>query len=94
MKRFVLGVVLGMTVMFVLGLFWGSLYVKYFPEEFGEDLEIRDHEIENLKDSIRSMQRRLDIYDQAAKWFREADSEELQRGIEQIRSVPKDVPLP
>jgi hypothetical protein len=40
------------------------------------------------------MQLKLDVYDKAVKWFREADSDELQRGIEQIRSVPKDVPLP
>ena len=36
----------------------------------------------------------LGVYEQAVKWFRNADEEELQRGIEQIRSVPKDVPLP
>ena len=40
------------------------------------------------------MQLKLDVYDKAVKWFREADSDELQRGIEQIRSIPKDVPLP
>ena len=40
------------------------------------------------------MQAKFGVYEQAAKWFREADPEELQRGIEQIRSVPNDVPLP
>jgi hypothetical protein len=40
------------------------------------------------------MRTKLEIYDKAVKWFRNADEEELQRGIEQIRSIPKDVPLP
>ena len=40
------------------------------------------------------MRAKLAIYEQAVEWFRSADDEELQRGIEQIRSVPKDVPLP
>lgn len=32
-------------------------------------------------------------YEKSVKWFRETDDEELQRGIEQIRSIPKDHPL-
>ena len=36
---------------------------------------------------------KLGVYEEAVKWFREADSEELQRVIDQIRSIPKDVPL-
>ena len=58
------------------------------------ELAMRDQRIEELEDFIRKMQLKLDVYDEAVKWFRNADSEELQRGIEQIRSVPKDVPLP
>ena len=40
------------------------------------------------------MRAKLEVYEQAVKWFRNADDDELKRGIEQIRSVPKDVPLP
>jgi hypothetical protein len=40
------------------------------------------------------MRAKLEVYEQVVKWFRNADEKELQRGIEQIRSVPKDVPLP
>jgi hypothetical protein len=40
------------------------------------------------------MRAKLEIYEQAVKWFRNADEEELKQGIEQIRSVPKDIPLP
>ena len=46
------------------------------------------------QDSIRVMQAKLGVYEQAVKWFRNADKDELQRGIEQIRNIPKDVPLP
>ena len=55
---------------------------------------MRDQKIEQLEDSIRIMRAKLELYDKAVKWFRNADADELQRGIEQIRSVPKDVPLP
>ena len=40
------------------------------------------------------MRVKLELYEKAVKWFREVDDNELQRGIEQIRSVPKEVPLP
>ena len=46
------------------------------------------------QDSIRVMQAKLGVYEQAVKWFRNVDEDELQRGIEQIRNIPKDVPLP
>ena len=47
-----------------------------------------------MEDSVKKMKEKLDVYEQAVKWFRNADEDELQRGIEQIRSVPNDVPLP
>jgi hypothetical protein len=43
---------------------------------------------------MMNMQAKLGVYEQAVKWFRNADEDELQRGFEQIRNVPKDVPLP
>ena len=48
----------------------------------------------NCVQKIRIMRAKLAVYEQAVEWFRSADDEELQRGIEQIRSVPKDIPLP
>ena len=54
----------------------------------------RNQKIEQLHDSIRVMKAKLAVYEQAIKWFRNADEDEQQRGIEQIRSVPNDVPLP
>lgn len=66
-----------------------QLDINYTPEIY--DLELR---VEELEDSINKMQLKLGVYDEAVKWFRNADDEELKKGIEQIRSVPKDVPLP
>ena len=84
-----------MAVVIVLGISWGKLFKRgYTQDEYGQELTMRDQRIEELEDSIMKMQLKLDVYDKAVKWFREADSDELQRGIEQIRSVPKDVPLP
>lgn len=54
----------------------------------------RNQKIEQLHDSIRVMKAKLAVYEQAIKWFRNADEDDLQRGIEQIRNIPKDVTLP
>lgn len=84
-----------MVVVLILGLSWGKLFKRgYTQDEYGVELEKRDKKIESLEDSIRIMRAKLAVYEQAVEWFRSADDEELQRGIEQIRSVPKDVPLP
>ncbi len=94
-KKLMLGVIAVMAVVLVLGLLWGKLFKRgYTQDEYGMELAIRDQKIEQLEDSIRSMRAKLEVYEQAVKWFRNADADELQRGIEQIRSVPKDVPLP
>ena len=95
MKKVLVGVIFIMTVVIALGISWGKLFKRgYTQDECGVELAKRDSTIEQLQDSIRVMQAKLEVYEQAVKWFRNADEEELQRGIEQIRSVPNDVPLP
>jgi hypothetical protein len=95
MKKLMLGVIVLMAVIIILGISWGKLFKRgYTQDEYGEELAMRDQKIEQLEDSIRIMRAKLELYDKAVKWFRNADADELQRGIEQIRSVPKDVPLP
>jgi hypothetical protein len=88
-------VIVLMAVALVLGISWGKLFKRgYTQDECGIELAKRDQRIEQLEDSIRIMRAKLEMYDKAVKWFRNADEEELKKGIEQIRSVPKDVPLP
>ena len=61
---------------------------------YDSDFKYDYQRIEELEDSVKKMKEKLDVYEQAVKWFRNADEDELQRGIEQIRSIPKDVPIP
>ena len=88
-------IIMIMAVVIVIGISWGKFFKKgYTQDEYGVELTKRDQRIEKLEDSIRIMRAKLGVYEKAVDWFRNADAEELQRGIEQIRSVPKDVPLP
>ncbi len=94
-KKLMIVVILILAMILILGISWDKLFKRdYTQDEFGVELAKRDQRIEKLEDSIRIMRTKLEIYDKAVKWFRNADEEELQRGIEQIRSIPKDVPLP
>ena len=61
---------------------------------YDSDFKYDYQRIEELEDSIKKMKEKFGAYEKAVKWFRNADEDELQRGIEQIRSVPNDVPLP
>jgi hypothetical protein len=95
MKKLMLGIIIVIAIVLILGISWGKLFKRgYTQDEFGTELAKRDQKIEQLEDSIRIMRAKLEVYEQVVKWFRNADEKELQRGIEQIRSVPKDVPLP
>ena len=95
MNKMLSGVIVLMAIVLVLGVSWGKLFKRgYTQDECGVELAKRDSTIEQLQDSIRVLQAKLGVYEQAVKWFRNADEDELQRGIEQIRSVPNDVPLP
>ena len=93
-KSLCISVVL-LTLILVFGVSWGKLFKRgYTQDEYGVELANRDQRIEKLEDSIRIMRAKLEVYEQAIKWFRNADEDELKQGIDQIRSVPKDIPLP
>ena len=95
MKKIQLGSIIVMAMLLILGISWGKLFKRgYTQDEYGLELAKRDQKIEELEDSIRIMKTKLEVYEQAVKWFRNADEDELQKGIEEIRSVPKDIPLP
>ena len=95
MKKIMISAICIMAIALILGISWGKLFKRgYTQDEYGTELAKRDQKIEELEDSIRIMKAKLEVYEQAVKWFRNADEDELQRGIEEIRSVPKDIPLP
>ena len=94
--KFVLRTLLDWTLFVVIVIVVGYTINSATPKDLNynppEDNEFQS--IEELEDSIRRMQHKIDLYEKAVNWIRNADDDELQRGIEQIRSVPKDVPLP
>ena len=95
MKKLIIGVIIVIVVVLILGISWGKLFKRgCTQDEYGTELAKRDQKIEELEDSIRIMQAKIAVYDEAVKWLRNADSDELQRGIEEIRNMPKDIPLP
>ena len=94
-KKLMIVVILILAVILILGISWDKLFKRdYTQDEFGVELAKRDQRIEKLEDSIRIMRAKLEIYEHAVKWFRNANEEELKQGIEQIRSIPRDIPLP
>ena len=95
MKKIMISAICIMAIALIFGISWGKLFKRgYTQDEYGAELAKRDQKIEELEDSIRIMRAKIAVYDETVKWLRNADSDELQRGIEEIRSVPKDVPLP
>ena len=95
MKKLMMMVIIVMAIVLILGISWGKLFKRgYTHDEYGVELAKQDQRIDKLEDSIRIMRAKLEIYEQAVKWFRNANEEELKQGIEQIRSIPKDIPLP
>ena len=95
MKKFIFVIIAFVICLIAVGTFWnldtrkGHGYGKYQKE-----LAKKTAKINELEDSIRNMQAKIDFYDEAVNWLRGVDDEELERAIRLIRSYPKDTPLP
>lgn len=95
MKKFIFVIIALVICLIAVGTFWNQdVRKEQGCGKYQDELSKKTAKIEKLEDSIRIMRAKLDIYEQAVKWFRNADEDELQRGIEEIRSIPKNVPLP
>ncbi len=95
MKKLMLGIIIVLTMVLVLGISWGKLFKRgYTQDEYGAELEKRDKRIEELEDSIRIMNAKVEFFDEGIKWLRGASDEELERSIKLLRSVPYDELLP
>ena len=95
MKKLMLGIIIVLTMVLVLGISWGKLFKRgYTQDEYGAELEKRDKRIEELEDSIRIMNAKVEFFDEGIKWLRGASDEELERSIKLLRSVPYDEPPP
>ena len=90
-----LGIIIVLTMVLVLGISWGKLFKRgYTQDEYGAELEKRDKRIEELEDSIRIMNAKVEFFDEGIKWLRGASDEELERSVKLLRSVPYDELLP
>lgn len=95
MKKLMLGIIIVLTMVLVLGISWGKLFKRgYTQDEYGAELEKRDKRIEELEDSIRIMNAKVEFFDEGIKWLRGASDDELERSIKLLRCVPYDELLP
>ena len=95
MKKFIFVIIAFVICLIVIGTLWNQdVRKEQGCGKYQDELTKKTAKINELEDSIRSMRAKIAVYDQAVKWLRNADADELQRGIEEIRNIPKDVPLP
>ena len=95
MKKIMLGIIIVLTMVLVLGISWGKLFKRgYTQDEYGAELEKRDKRIEELEESIRIMNAKVEFFDEGIKWLRGASDEELERSIKLLRCVPYHELLP
>ena len=95
MKKFIFIIIALVICLIAVGTLWNQDVRKErgcgkYPDELAK----KTAKIEELEESIRNMQAKLDFYKEAVKWVMDADEEDLDRVIKQVRSFPKDTPLP
>ena len=95
MKKFIFIIIALVTCLIAVGTLWNQdVRKEQGCGKYQDELAKKTAKINELEDSIRNMQARLDFYKEAVKWVLDADEEELDRVIKQVRSFPKDTPLP
>ena len=95
MKKFIFVIIALVICLIVIGTLWNQdVRKEQGCGKYQDELAKKTAKINELEDSIRRMQARIDFYDEAVRWLIGADEEELERCIRLIRSFPKDAPLP
>ena len=95
MKKFIFIIIALVTCLIAVGTLWNQdVRKEQGCGKYQDELAKKTAKINELEDSIRNMQARLDFYKEAVKWVMDADEEDLDRVIKQVRSFPKDAPLP
>lgn len=95
MKKFIFVIIAFVICLIAVGTLWNQdVRKEQGCGKYQDELAKKTAKINELEDSIRNMQARLDFYKEAVKWVLDADEEELDRVIKQVRSFPKDAPLP
>lgn len=95
MKKFIFVIIALVICLIAVGTFWNQdVRKEQGCGKYQDELAKKTAKINELEDSIRNMQAKIDFYDEAVNWLRGVDDEELDRAIRLIRSFPKDTPLP
>ena len=95
MKKFIFIIIALVTCLIAVGTLWNQdVRKEQGCGKYQDELAKKTAKINELEDSIRNMQAKLDFYKEAVKWVMDADEEDLDRVIKQVRSFPKDTPLP
>ena len=95
MKKFIFIIIALVICLIVIGTLWNQdVRKEQGCGKYQDELAKKTAKINELEDSIRNMQAKIDFYDEAVNWLRGVDDEELERAIRLIRSFPKDAPLP
>ena len=95
MKKFIFIIIALVICLIVIGTLWNQdVRKEQGCGKYQDELAKKTAKINELEDSIRNMQAKIDFYDEAVNWLRSVDDEELERAIRLIRSFPKDTPLP
>ena len=95
MKKFIFVIIAFVICLIAVGTLWNQdVRKEQGCGKYQDELAKKTAKINELEDSIRNMQAKIDFYDEAVNWLRGVDDEELGRAIRLIRSFPKDTPLP
>ena len=95
MKKFIFVIIAFVICLIAVGTLWNQdVRKEQGCGKYQDELAKKTAKINELEDSIRNMQAKIDFYDEAVNWLRGVDDEELDRAIRLIRSFPKDAPLP
>ncbi len=95
MKKFIFIIIAFVICLIAVGTLWNQdVRKEQGCGKYQDELAKKTAKINELEDSIRNMQAKIDFYDEAVNWLRGVDDEELDRAIRLIRSFPKDTPLP
>ena len=89
MKKFIFVIIALVICLIAVGTFWNQdVRKEQGCGKYQDELAKKTAKINELEDSIRNMQAKIDFYDEAVNWLRGVDDEELDRAIRLIRSFP------
>ena len=90
MKKFIFVIIALVICLIVIGTLWNQdVRKEQGCGKYQDELAKKTAKIEELEDSIRNMQARLDFYKEAVKWVMDADEEELVEASNKFAVSPK-----